>query len=336
MGADMIVVWRVVTNCNLSCSFCAFDRRLAFPRSQIDPRDVLRFAEVLAEHQSRTGDRVLLSWLGGEPLLWKPLTWLTGAVRALGLEVSATTNGSTLGSASVRRHLCESYRELTISVDGFSGFHDSMRGWPGGFEKLRSWVPALASDALRLSAPLKLRANVVLMSQNLGDFAALCAELAEWGIAEISYNQLGGRDRPEFYPTHRLSPANVDLLESQLPEIRRLLHDRGVVLAGGEEYMSRIRASTRDERMPIEDCRPGDSFLFIDEAGRISPCSFTTGDYGIDMRGVKTADDLTALPGMYRAVRQAKRSPQCNDCLSTQVCGKFQPSLANKAKAAAA
>jgi MoaA/NifB/PqqE/SkfB family radical SAM enzyme len=319
----MIVVWRVVDSCNLSCPFCAFDKRLGFPRTETAPQDILRLAAVLADHQARTGDRVLLSWLGGEPLRWKPLEQLTDAVRALGLEVSATTNGSTLGSSNVRRHLCAAYRELTVSVDGFSSLHDPMRGWPGGFEKLRLWVPALAREARTLGSHLKLRANIVLMRQNVADFAALCLELAEWGITEITYNQLGGRDRPEFYPTHRLRPADVNILEAQLPEIRRRLRDRGAILIGGEEYVTRIRASTLNERIPIEDCEPGERFLFIDEAGRVSPCSFTTFDYGVDVRTLATAADLAALPGIFRKLRDTKRSAHCDDCLSTQVCGKF-------------
>jgi radical SAM protein with 4Fe4S-binding SPASM domain len=319
----MIVVWRIVDSCNLSCPFCAFDRRLAFPRTQTAPQAILRLAEVLAEHQARTGDRVLLSWLGGEPLLWKPLKKLTDAVRALDLEVSATTNGSTLGSPGVRQHLCRAYKELTISIDGFSGFHDPMRGWPGGFEKLSVWVPALASEARMLGSNLKLRANVVLMRQNVADFARLCSELVEWGITEITYNQLGGRDRPEFYSAHRLGPTDVNILEAQLPEIRQRLSDRGAILVGGEEYVTRIRASALNKHIPIEDCEPGERFLFIDEAGRISPCSFTTFDYGVDIRTITSAADLAALPGIFRKLQNTKRSRQCDDCLSTQICGKF-------------
>jgi radical SAM protein with 4Fe4S-binding SPASM domain len=321
----MIVVWRVVNSCNLSCPFCAYDRRLAFARTQADPEEVLRFANVLADYQARTGDRVLLSWLGGEPLLWKPLEALTRAARGLGLQVSATTNGSALGSPRVRRHLCDAYKELTVSVDGFANFHDPMRGWPGGFEKLRAWVPALAGEARALRSPLRLRANIVLMQQNLAAFPSLCAELASWGIVEITFNQLGGRDRPEFYPAHRLRPADVDVLEAQLPAIRARLSDLGAVLIGGENYLKRIRASARDEANPVEDCGPGADFLFIDEGGRLSPCSFTTDDYGIAIRSIRTASDISALPARFRAMRRANRSAQCDDCLSTQICDKFKP-----------
>jgi radical SAM protein with 4Fe4S-binding SPASM domain len=320
----MIVVWRVTDSCNLSCPFCAFDKRLAFPRREANPADIRRFAAVLSDYQARTGDRVLLSWLGGEPLRWKPLAELTQAVRSLGLDVSATTNGSTLGSPAVRRHLCEAYKELTISIDGFSGFHDAMRGWSGAFEKLRVWITALAQEAHRLGSRLKLRANVVLMHQNVKDFDSLCFELAKWGIAEITFNQLGGRDRPEYYPAHRLTYADIDALETRLPDIRSRLLDQGAVLVGGSDYLSRFRASARNEPISVEDCEPGERFLFIDEAGHISPCSFTTQDYGIDIRTVKSTADLIALPGRFRALRRAKRSTQCDDCLSTQVCGKFE------------
>jgi len=187
MGFIMIVVWRVVDSCNLSCPFCAFDRRLAFSRTQTAPHDILRVAKLLADYQTHTGDRVLLSWLGGEPLQWEPLKRMTHAVRALGLEVSATTNGTTLGSPAVRQHVCEEYKELTVSIDGFSGFHDPMRGWPGGFDKLRLWVSSLAREARTLGSPLKLRANVVLMRQNVADFARNDDELRK-AVAGRAYS----------------------------------------------------------------------------------------------------------------------------------------------------
>jgi MoaA/NifB/PqqE/SkfB family radical SAM enzyme len=332
--AAMIVVWRVVDSCNLACPFCAFDRRLPFARTCADPAEILRFARVLADHRARTGGDVMVSWLGGEPLLWQPLADLTLALRALGLDISATTNGTTLGSADVRRHLCDAYRELTISVDGFSAFHDPMRGWRGGFAKLRAWVPRLARAARACGSPLRLRANVVLMRQNVGSFPALCEELAGWGIREITFNQLGGRDRPEFYPAHRLRPQDVETLAAQLPRIRSRLS--GAILIGGENYLARISTSARDERNPVEDCRPGESFLFIDETGRISPCSFTSLDYGVDVRSVRTAADLAALPSRFRQQRLARRSVQCDDCLSTQVCDKFKRSDAPPLFAAAA
>ena len=73
----MIIVWRVTQSCNLSCPFCGFDRRLDRVRRDADVETVTRFGAVLSEYQRATGDRVLVSWMGGEPLLWPPLRELT-------------------------------------------------------------------------------------------------------------------------------------------------------------------------------------------------------------------------------------------------------------------
>src|SRR5688500_12066219 len=100
----MIVVWRVTTQCNLACGFCAYARDLPLPRVEADENVVLRFARLLAIYQERRADPVMISWLGGEPLLWKPIERLSALIeRELGLRVSATTNGTALKSESMLR-----------------------------------------------------------------------------------------------------------------------------------------------------------------------------------------------------------------------------------------
>ena len=89
MSERLVVVWRVTERCNLQCPFCAYDRRLNRPRNSADPEEIRRFAAVLAQWRDFAGRPVLLSWLGGEPLLWEPLTALTRHCRReLGLAIS--------------------------------------------------------------------------------------------------------------------------------------------------------------------------------------------------------------------------------------------------------
>lgn len=177
----MIVVWRVTEACNLACPFCAYDRRLDRPRRHADPDSIRRFGGVLADYQRLTGDRVLVSWLGGEPLLWPPLTALSEHFAAtLGLRVSTTTNGTTLADPAVRAHLLACHSELTISVDALGNDHDALRGWSGGFAQLRRSVGALARERDATSG-LRLRANVVLTRDTIAAFGELCHDLAEWG-----------------------------------------------------------------------------------------------------------------------------------------------------------
>jgi sulfatase maturation enzyme AslB (radical SAM superfamily) len=320
----MIVVWRVTTHCNLSCGFCAYARDLSLPRVEVDEAIVLRFARLLADYQERRAEPVMVSWLGGEPLLWKPIERLSALMaHELGLRVSATTNGTALKSTAMLRLIADDFAEITLSVDGPQAFHDAIRGWAGSFERLRLAVARLRELSSGREQRLLVRVNTVLMADNVHLFGGLCEELAAWGIDEITFNQLGGNDRPEFHRQHRLSAANIDELMQVLPELRDNSRRRGVKLSGGPEYLRRLRASATGQLLPVEQCQPGSEFLFVDEHGRIAPCSFTTTDYGVPVHDVITIEDLEGLAGRYTRARHEQRSRWCNDCPSTRVFAKF-------------
>lgn len=321
----MIVLWRVTEHCNLACGFCAYDRRLSMPRASASAAQVRRFGGVLAEYQRLTGTSVLLSWLGGEPMLWPPMFAVSKALReTCGLRLGVTTNGTTLHRQQVREDVLAFFSELTVSVDGLPEFHDEVRGWRGGWGRLRRSVEALARARSERGAALKLRANVVLMHDNVANFPALCRMLSDWGMDEITFNQLGGRDRPTFYPDHRLRPDDVAWLRLQLPILRAELAACGVRLCGSDRYLDRIDASAADRTLAVGACAPGQSFLFIDERHRVAPCSFTACVHGVPMDEIRSATDLVALPELY--AQRLRRYPEaaCTDCQSTRVFEKFE------------
>lgn len=317
----MIVLWRTTTRCNYACGFCAYDRRLGGTRREYPQAEVARFGELLATWARTRRERVLLSWLGGEPLLWQPIWHLSAQLVRAGLLISATTNGSTLHRTEVRAAVIASFAELTVSIDGPATLHDRLRGRTGAWESVRAGIRALSSE--RGQAPLKLRANVVLMRETAGPFADLCRTLADWGVDEITFNQLGGRDRPEFFPAQRLRLADIVSLETHLPALRHELAERSVRLCGDSRYLDRLRTSASGTPLPIDDCHPGQSFLFIDEHGTVSPCSFSGEAYGVPVASLRTIADLDALPSRFAATRAAQRLAACDDCPSTQAFAKF-------------
>lgn len=320
----MVIVWRITERCNLSCKFCGFDREVPRSRREADPQAVRSFGATLADYQHKTGDPVLVSWLGGEPLLWPPLAGLTRIFRAdYQLSVGTTTNGTCLGSPAVRSHLLEHYSELTISVDGIGAVHDRLRGWPGGYSSLRRDVAALAEEKRKGNRGPRLRANVLLMRETVNAFEQLCDELSGWGIEEITFNQLGGNDRPEFYPAHRLLPEQVAWLSTNLPRLQSRLAAHGSRLLGSEAYLRRLQASAQNKRLAIDDCRPGERFLFINESGQVAPCSFAASGYGIPMQEITSVAALHQLPARFSEQRCQQRLPSCEDCHSTQVFEKF-------------
>lgn len=320
----MIVVWRITTHCNLGCGFCAYAQDLPSPRVNVDADVVLRFARLLSEHQQRRGERVMISWLGGEPLLWKPIHRVSAYVsEKLDLQVSTTTNGTALKSDAMLQSIADHFAEITLSIDGPQPFHDAIRQCPRGFENLRFAVARLRELTRHRQRRLLVRVNTVLMADNVRLFASLCEELLKWDIDEITYNQLGGNDRPEFYRHHRLAAPDVEQLVQLLPDLRQTLQDHGVRLSGGPEYLRRFQASAIGQSLPVLDCHPGQRFLFVDEYGRIAPCSFTTAEYGQSIDDISTLADLDRLAARFSRLRMERRSHWCDDCPSTQVFTKF-------------
>jgi radical SAM protein with 4Fe4S-binding SPASM domain len=165
--------------------------------------------------------------------------------------------------------------------------------------------------------------NVVLTRTTIAEFPALCRELATWGVNEITSNQLGGIERPEYFPANRLLPVQVTGLIEAWPALQSELARRGVILSGSESYLHRMVASASGTKLAVEDCAPGEHYLFVTEQGIASPCSFTTAEHGIDLREVASVRDLQALPQRFREMRRRERAPACADCHSTQVCEKF-------------
>lgn len=319
----MVIVWRVVEACTLECAFCGYSRELIRPRLSADPDALLAFGAVLRDVQSRTGQAILVSWIGGEPLSWRDLPDVSRKYRReFGLRLGITTNGVSFQSAQLRELVLAEYEQMTISIDGLAAFHDRVRGQTGLFDRLRSIVELLRSedDHRRLWR----RVNTVLMRENIAAFGEFCLAMAEWGFHELTFNQLGGNERPEFFAANRLQPEQVDRFAAELPHLRQRMAERGMAIRGSERYLARIVASTNSEQIAIEDCHPGTDFLFISAEGRISPCSCSNEAYGIPISEVRTAEEFLQLPARFRRIRRENRLAACDDCHATHVFDKFK------------
>ena len=270
------------------------------------------------------GKEVHVSFLGGEPFAWEPLPRVARHLAELGLSLGVTTNGVTLGSAATRELLLDCFDEVTLSVDGVGAVHDGLRGWPGGFERLAASLTALAQTKADRGRGPVVRVNTVLMRDNIGKFQELCRALAGLGVRELTFNRLGGRDRPEFFAAHRLTPEQLERFAAELPALRRELAEQGLSLRGAHAYLERLLSLERGETFAVRDCEPGRRFLFVDELGKIAPCSFTLDSYGEPVAVNGAHGELAELPRRFLARQRSQRAGACDDCASTQVFEKFR------------
>jgi hypothetical protein len=147
--------------------------------------------------------------------------------------------------------------------------------------------------------------------------------MADWGVDQLTFNQLGGNDRPDFYPHNRLLETQVKSFREAFPRWQSDLRRRGLDLRGSDGYLHRIESTSRNETIAIDDCSPATQFLFVDELGRASPCSFTSEPLGVSIHELTSPTAIEALTERWQQHRKQSRPKACDDCHATHLHSKF-------------
>jgi sulfatase maturation enzyme AslB (radical SAM superfamily) len=314
-STSLIVLWRVFTFCNLDCAFCAYAKSQKIPRPSVAYSDIQRMGQLLNKHKQTTGSQIMVSWLGGEPFLWKELERASQLYYSLGLNVSLTTNGTQLSKSAARDFVVNYVSEITISLDVHHTTHDRFRGYPT-FSSIVESTRQLIQLRNQKQAPTKIRVNAILMRDNVKFVTDFIVQLDQIGVDEVTFNELGGIERPDFWEQHRLEPAHIQQLMPQLYHAR----PRYLKVLANPKYLERLQASAESRKLPISNCRAISRLLFIDEHGRMGPCPFMAPSTGAHISSLQTPADLPCLESKFR---QAQGGKPCLDCKSTLNFGKF-------------
>ena len=320
---NRVIVWRITQQCNLLCRFCSYSREVERKRDEADAQEILRVADVLGDYKALTGDSILVSWIGGEPFLHKDISALSAHLHSRGIGISATTNGIPLNGqtlADINRY----FSEIVFSLDGFEPHSDAVRQFDGYFRTVTEKIRLLHQMRSDSGSGLKIKVNTILMRRNIAEFEAFCEYLAEIGVDEVTFNRLGGYDRPEFFDDNRLLYEQSKALADDLPAMKQRLAAKGLIIHGSQKYMERFLSAALDQKNPIDECNPGDWFWFINENGYISPCSYTSYEYQFPIADIRSPEDIPKVEQYFRDLRSTCRSEWCDNCFCTQVYDKFE------------
>lgn len=321
--ADRVIVWRITQDCNLRCRFCSYSCDVERKRDNADAEEIREFIKVLGNYKKQTAENLLVSWIGGEPFLCKEIMDYSKELHNRGIAVSATTNGVPLNE-KILAEVAAYFKEIVFSIDSFEECDDDVRQCKGHFETVCEKIRMLDRIRKEQGSPVQIKVNTILMRRNIADFEKFCDFLAELGVDELTFNRLGGYDRPEFFGDNRLLYEQSKKFAEELPVLKEKFGAKGLVIHGSKKYMERFMSAALDQPNPIEECDPGSWFWFVNENGFISPCSYTTYEYKYDIKKVKTVEDFEKVEKYFREQRRTCRSKWCDDCFCTQVYDKFE------------
>lgn len=160
-----IVVWNITRRCNLKCMHCYSNSEAKFYPGELDWGQMESVADDLASFKVPA---VLLS--GGEPMIHPRFFDLARLLRAKGLRVTVSTNGTMIDRTAAQALKEMDITYVGISLDGIGATHDYFRGREGTFDKVVQAFEHCVAVGQKVGLRLTLTRHTIRDLEQILDF----------------------------------------------------------------------------------------------------------------------------------------------------------------------
>ncbi|QSQ26842.1 SPASM domain-containing protein [Pyxidicoccus parkwayensis] len=310
----------VAQKCNLGCTYCyAQQGDFGGPARNMPLETALEAVDLLLRDASR-GERVNLSFLGGEPLFNRAVIRaateraVEGArAKGVSLTLSLTTNG-TLLTPDDGDFLEAHGFAVTVSLDGPQQTHDRLRAFKGGqgsFDKVMANVTPLLERQRRM----QVSARVTVTPRNLELRQTLDA-FVDLGFHSVGFSPMlaspTGRDE--------LGHAELEQMLEQMVDCGREFERR---LVAGRRYpfsnmVNAMRELHKGTHRPYP-CGAGAGYLGVSASGELAACHRFVGDEEGAMGDLTTGVDRERQ-ARWLTERHVHRQEPCRSCWARYLC----------------
>lgn len=311
----------VAQACNMSCHYCYAETGTFGGRARLMSRDVAEAAVERLIAESEPGARLLLGFMGGEPLLNRDVIHHVTryAVRRAAasdreMRFSITTNATLLAPADAAL-FAEFPFGVQVSLDGRREEHDAARPLNAGGS---SYDLALAGLRLmeRAGRPRQLSARVTV-TPHTGELLPILDHLIGLDFDDVGFAAVVVSPSP----AHAFAPGDFSRFLQRMIECGRATLDR---LIAGERYPfgnfeTALHEIHRGSHRPYP-CGAGAAYLSANAEGRLFACHRLIDDPAFAMGDVHTGSDLAARAA-HLAESRVDRMEPCRTCWARYLCG---------------
>jgi uncharacterized protein len=318
------LVLNVTNSCNLACRYCyeyGDDRLAKAETPSVMSEEVARQSVDLLLSQSRPGQKLQLTFFGGETLLnFKVIKPTVGYARRRAqeegrfIDFSLTTN-ATLLTPAIIQWLSENNIGVTVSIDGPRDFQDDMRVYRSGMGSYDVVAPRVR-ELLKVHRGRPIGARVTVTAKTL-DLPRIRKHLVdEMGFYEVGFapvTSAPGRD-------YALGEAGFELLLGQFRTlageyVEAALSNRYTGFANLSDMMGEIHHGV-SKAYP---CGAGVGLLGVAPGGEVGLCHRFAGagdhDFGHVAVGIDGAKRVEHLEKGH-----LDRRTDCHTCWARSLC----------------
>ncbi len=324
----VVHLWRFAP-CNGRCIMCDYgfltgEARKALFKVTI-PDD--KIPPLLEQIHELGGRGTMVSYMGGEPLLTRPLLdWLDQA-KALGLDFRFTTNGYLIDEEVARRLVAANLFNIGVSIESLDPkINEQIRPIPDGTAKTTRAIDLLIAERRRQRARLSVNIKCTLTQLS---FESAVGILERWGKEDgviVTPQVFGAVDGMPQDTRDRLWVSDLGRLETTLRKLKEM-RDAGYHLNADDQALDNFvkayredpqRAGTLHRPTVVDDqappCTVGTDNLFIIH-GEVQLCpSFPA--IGNVLTGSATLKELWYSP----QARQSREKINCCRALCNLSC----------------
>lgn len=310
----------VAQKCNLGCAYCYAQEGSFGSAPKNMALDVALKSVDLLLAAKKSGDRVNLAFMGGEPLVNRAVLRETvryaareAEQRGVVLGFSITTNGTLLTEADAD-FFEEHGFAVTISLDGSANLHDRLRPFKGGRGSFETICRAVA-PLLERQRRMQVSARVTVTPQH-EDLPRILDE-----FVAMRFHSVG------FSPMLNAPNGRGEMTREDLIRMLEGMVDCGMAFerrtVAGERYpfanmLQALREIHRGTHRPYP-CGAGAGYLGVSANGDLAACHRFVNDHRGALGSLEAGIDRTRQAGWLRDRHVHRQSP-CNTCWARYLC----------------